>query len=102
MVIEPNPRGFLANVQVIIRSGSLSDPIGKQGLAHLTARMLLRGSSGIPYAEFTKQVESLGGSIQARVDHEITLISGTVIAENLNPFLALLEKVLTQPDLLAS
>ncbi len=51
-VDSPSP---LIEIKVMVKSGSISDPPGKEGLAYLTARLLLEGSFGDPKRPVTKE-----------------------------------------------
>jgi zinc protease len=96
-VTERDPQAQVALVRVLVRSGSLSDPAGLPGLANFTGRGLLRGTLTRPYAELTAAIERLGASVSVRVDQDITVIQGSVLVRNFDPFLDLLRDVLTQP-----
>lgn len=45
----------LIQLKIMIRAGSAYDPKGLEGLAYLTARMMLEGSYGDPKAPVTKE-----------------------------------------------
>ena len=49
--------------QLVVRSGSASDPVGKPGLAGFTAAMLDEGTSKHDALQIAEQLEALGGSL---------------------------------------
>lgn len=96
-VTERDPSGQLVHLRVVVRSGRVSDPANAPGLAHFTARALLRGTRARAYAELNESIESLGATLQVVTDQSETFLSATVLRENLAPFLGILEEILTQP-----
>lgn len=97
IVAEQDPQSLLAHVKIIVRSGSLSEPEGLAGLAHFTARGLLRGTITRPYKDLNNAIEGLGGSLSVMVDHDETVFTGIVLAENLDSFLDIVRDLFTQP-----
>lgn len=97
LVTEQDPQSQLAQIRVVVRSGGLSDPESKSGLAHFTARAMLRGTKTRPYEDLIHAIESLGGSISVTVDPTQTVFYGTVRAENVDSYMDLIRDVLTQP-----
>lgn len=55
----------LVNVTVVFRSGSHAEPVGKEGLAQLTAQMIRRGTEGATFMELSQDLESRGITIEA-------------------------------------
>src|SRR5262245_7932396 len=51
----------LVQMQLLVRSGSVSDPPGREGTAEMLARLLKRGTAGRTADQFVEQVEFLGG-----------------------------------------
>ena len=97
LVIEQDALMKNAVVQVIVRSGSLSDPDDMPGLANLVARAMLRGTQTKNYPRLTEAVESIGGSLEVRTDREITVFTGSVIAVNFNAFMMLVSEIMSAP-----
>ncbi|CAK9252003.1 unnamed protein product [Sphagnum jensenii] len=81
-----------------MRVGSLSDPDEQSGLAHFTARALLRGTEKRSFQELSLAIEILGGSIVANVDQTETLFRASVLTQNIEPFLDLIQEILTRPS----
>jgi zinc protease len=97
VVVEHDPPALLARVQVIVRSGSLADPEDRPGLAHFTARAMLRGTRRHGYAALADAIERMGASLGAHVEPTRTVFGGVVLARHLDGFLDLLREVLTEP-----
>ncbi len=101
-VDSPSP---LVDVRISILTGSADDPIGKEGLARLTANLLLEGGFGDPKSPVTKEklaeITQPWGS-DARpgviVDKELTTFEMTVPEEVLPEFVAkVLRPMLGEP-----
>jgi zinc protease len=97
IVTEQDPGAAITHLQFIFRSGSLSDPADKPGLAYFTARALLRGTLSRPYQELNHSIETLGAAIGVDVDPTQITYNASVLTENLDAFLDLMRDVLTQP-----
>jgi zinc protease len=97
LMTERDPRAQIAQIQVIIRAGSLLDPPALSGLANLTGRALLRGTRSRSYSALTAAVERMGGSLGVRSDQDLTVLRGSVLNRNLDAFLKLMWEVLTEP-----
>src|SRR6185437_3879182 len=97
VISEQDPSAALTHIKFVIRSGSLSDPAGKSGLAYFTARGMLRGTQTRPYQDLNNAIESLGGSISVSVDQTQTVFDTTVLTSDLDNFLSILRDVFTNP-----
>src|SRR5262249_24563531 len=65
------------NVKLLFATGSAYDPKGKEGLAALSAAMIVEGGSKErPIDEIRKILYPMAGSFQARVDKEMTTFTG--------------------------
>jgi zinc protease len=88
----------LVTFRVLWMTGSAFDPPGKEGLAALTASMLTRGGSrATSYDRIVQAMYPMATSVNAQVDKEMTVISGTTHVENLDRYYALLKDMLLDP-----
>lgn len=86
----------LVTVVALVDAGAIADPPGREGLATLTARLLLEGApAGQP--ELAERFERLGATIDASVDWDATVVRTTGLASRLPDSLALLGEVLRAP-----
>jgi len=97
LVVETDPQAMLVDLRIIVRSGSLSDPENLPGLAHFTARALLRGTKTRPFSDLSQAIERLGARVSISVDQTTTVISASVLNKNLGHFLDVMRDVFTQP-----
>ncbi|MFB3814376.1 MAG: M16 family metallopeptidase [Terriglobales bacterium] len=101
-VTSPSP---LYHVQVMVRTGSASDPAGKEGLTNLVARAMLEGGFGDPKNPVTKErlaeITRPWGSAalpMVRVDKQATTFRMTVPKDVWPQFVnTILKPMMTQP-----
>lgn len=99
--VEPSHELPLVDVEILFREGAVLDPAGGDGLTRLTAQMLRRGPRGISAEAFDEAIEALGGSLGAAIGSHSVRFSGSVIRRNLEPYLALVGRMLGEPGLRA-
>jgi zinc protease len=89
----------LVTAQLVIRSGDERDPPTQAGLAELTARLLTKGAGGLTAPQIAAAAEALGSSLDATAGWDESDVGITVTTPRLPQALALLAKVVRQPDL---
>jgi zinc protease len=87
----------LVSLSLSLRSGSLADAEGKDGLSRITARMMRRGCKGMTSPEIESAVDRLGGEIGFDVGPSTISLHGQVIRRNLQPFIELIALILGTP-----
>jgi zinc protease len=98
----PSP---LVQIRIMVKAGSAHDPEGKEGLAYMTARLILAGSYGRPNRPVTKEALAEltrpwgGGALPGvRVDKESTTFMMTVPREVFDTYMnQVLEPMLGRP-----
>src|SRR5580698_6262614 len=60
----------LVRFLVLVKGGSESDPPERAGLASVTAELLRRGTAQYSAAQYSEDLDSLGGSFNAGVDEQ--------------------------------
>lgn len=88
----------LVTAQLVIRSGDEMDPPSQSGLADLTASLLTKGAAGLTAPQIAAAAESLGSSLTAAAGWDESDVAITVTTPRLPLALALLAKVVRQPD----
>lgn len=84
-------------LQLVIESGSLLDPEGKEGLAALTTECLLTGTRRRTAAQISEEIDFTGGTLAVKSGKDYTSISLIVLKKALPTGLELLSDILTQP-----
>jgi len=97
LVVAPITKLPLVTVTLITDAGAVSDPAGRAGVAQLTAKLLLEGTTNADGVAITDRFERLGASIEAHADWDAAAITMTTLVENLTPAFELLGDVLRTP-----
>jgi zinc protease len=87
----------LVHVGVILRTGSVHDPRGLEGLTRMTSRMLRMGTRSLTPQAVEEKIDSLGAQLSVGSAPSYVQFGGVVVAHNLEPFFALLCELLTSP-----
>ncbi len=78
--------------------GSQNDPMGKEGLARLTASMLTEASTlQNSYDQILEQLYPMAASYSASVDKEMTVINGRIHRDNLDRYFELFTQAILSP-----
>jgi zinc protease len=81
----------------VIDVTALSDPIGKEGLAELTAQSLREGTADRNGVQLALELEKLGTSMEAGADWDSTVASMTVLKSNLKKAFSIFADALMSP-----
>lgn len=88
----------LVSVRLLIPIGSAHDTPGREGIANLTARMLLKGAGGSTAEEIAEYIEGIGGSLEAEASRDYTLVRGDFMSRDLERALDIMGDVILRPD----
>ncbi len=83
--------------QLLIDSGAWRDPSGEEGLAHLTARGLLLGTSKRAVNAINEELDFMGASLSSSSGRDYSTLNLKVLKKDLDKGLDLFMEVLTQP-----
>lgn len=84
--------------RILFRSGSTSDPKGKEGIAALTAAMIAEGgTTKNDYEKILKLLFPMAASYSGNVDKEMTVITGVVHRDHWNAYYQLLRDAVLSP-----
>jgi zinc protease len=87
----------LVSVEVTLRSGSVADPAGQEGVASLTAALLRKGTSSRTSEQVSSDLDFIGMQYDTQVDQDATRISADFLKKDLDAALALLGDVVLHP-----
>lgn len=97
-VVEVKKPGIpVIHFKVIIKSGSMDDPEGKEGLAYFVANLLRRGTKSFSRDEIEEMLDFISARLNIRTEKEVIVISGTTLKENLDKFYHVLTEVILDP-----
>lgn len=93
------PRGPipLVSIRLVLKSGSSSDPEGKEGLTDFATRLLRRGTKSMSADALNERVEFVGGSLGASVAEDLSLLAITAPAQELGNMLDVIAQLVTEP-----
>lgn len=97
---RPGSRSIALRMRV--RAGSIWEPPHQAGLAHLTARGILRGAAGRSFDEISKRTDELGAAISIDAGREFAEVRLRALRDDLPELATLLADALSRPDLPAS
>ena len=97
VIVMPDHRLPLVDWSVTMRRGSQSDPVGKEGLAWLTAEMLRRGVKGMNFEALTKDLDSRAISIGVGDGGDVTRLNGSAMTDQLDHAIKRSRQILLEP-----
>src|SRR4030042_1855084 len=87
----------LVTLQLLIKAGTLVDPRGKEGLANLTASLLLSGTKSRSATQIARELDFMGAKLRVEGGEDWALLSLTMLKKDLGQALELLKDVLLNP-----
>ena len=87
----------LITLRLLVDSGSRRDPLGKEGLAYLTAKGRLLGTSTYSATTFNESLDFTGASLNASADDDFAVLSLRILKKDLDKGFDLFMEALTQP-----
>ena len=87
----------MVELKLIVKAGSVYDPPGKEGIANLCAKMLLRGTESHKGDELIEKIEYLGASINVNTREDYIEISGRALSKDLSILLDIVSECLKTP-----
>lgn len=97
LVLLPT-RSPIVAFRLELRTGSIDDPAGQEGLAALTAAAIGEGGSkSLAYTEILDKLYPMAASIDSHADKEVTVFSGQVHRDHLEKFYSIFKEILTAP-----
>jgi zinc protease len=97
LLVAERPSIPMVVVNVMVKTGAVADPVGKEGLANLTAELLMRGTKKHSAQALAEELDFLGASLETDADYEATTVSLTTLTKNLDQAMSLFAEVLLTP-----
>jgi zinc protease len=97
LIVAPVKKLPIATAAIIVDAGAIADPAGREGIASLTADLLLEGTAKIPGAELIERFEQLGAALEVETSWDVSVISLTALSKHLGPAVRLLGEMLREP-----
>src|SRR5207249_1083479 len=87
MTLLPSSSSPIVYFRILFHAGSIDDPLGKEGLAALTARMLGEGGTRpLTYSQILEALYPWAARIGAQADKEVVVITGECHRDHLERF----------------
>jgi len=97
-VLDKTNESPLIDVNFLFYTGAAADPVGKKGVAALTASMLTQGGSETrSYKDIKKGLYPLAGSFSSQLDKEMMSFTGRVHKDNTGQWYQLVSDQLLNP-----
>lgn len=88
----------LVSFRIVLRSGAINDPAGKEGLTALTASLIASGGTkDLTYQQVVETLYPWAAGIGVQVDQEITTFIAEVHRDHLDAFYGLFSSLLLNP-----
>ena len=98
LIVAPTHKLPVVSVLAVIEAGAVSDPVGREGLAALSAAMLPEGTATMDGETLALSFERLGASVTTSADWDVATAGLTVTRPHLEQALALFADMLTAPS----
>ena len=96
--INPDPLLPLVQLTLYLDVSSTSDPVGKEGMAALTADLIRKGTKSASSDEIELQLNKLGASISVSSNRNYTRFSALGPASSASEIIKLLSQMVGEPD----
>ncbi len=94
----PDPNSPLITFRVELKSGSINDPAGKEGLNALSALTIGQGGTkDYTYSELLDKLYPWAASINPQTDKEVTVFIGEVHKDHLEKFYEIFSELIINP-----
>jgi predicted Zn-dependent peptidase len=97
LVVAPVTKLPLITAVALVEAGATQEPVGKEGVATLTAQMLLEGAAGLDGAALADRFERIGASVEAYADWDVAAVTLSALCTRLPESLALVRDLLRAP-----
>lgn len=97
VIVEESAALPLVSMTVAFKAGSAHDPVGKEGLARASSRMIRRGGAGMTPVQIEEAIDRLGGDFSADVGFGWTAVSADVLGRNAETMAELVGKLVAGP-----
>ena len=95
--VMPTRRLPLVDFRLLVRAGSVNDPVGKEGLADLTAELMTQGAGTRSAQQIAEEIAFVGGTLAASAGTEQIVLTCEVLKKDFAVGLELLRDVTVAP-----
>ena len=98
LVVAPVAKLPVVTAMALVDAGAATDPMGQEGVAQLTARLLAEGTTTSDGAQLAERFERLGTALDTGADWDGATIRITVTSDRIAAAMALLAEVIRTPS----
>lgn len=98
LILAPVRKLPLVTACVVVEAGAVADPTGREGVAQLTADLLLEGTAAQTGAELAERFERLGATVEAQAEWDVAVVTLTAMRDHFHDAARLLGDVLRAPS----
>ncbi|MGR3303495.1 MAG: M16 family metallopeptidase [Candidatus Scalindua sp.] len=84
-------------IDLLVKAGSVHDPRGKSGLAHIVAQLLREGTRSKGSLEISEEIDFIGGSLSVDCEYDSSSVTTTALVRHFNTILDLVSEVARFP-----
>ncbi len=95
LIIEADRSVPLVHVSASTSTGTLLDPVGKEGATRLLLRLMRRSTVGLSAEALAEAIDRLGATLGGEANRSVCGFHGSVIRRNQSAYFELLERVMT-------
>lgn len=93
------PNSTKVVVKLMFKNGSISDPIGKEGLTNLTAELITQGGTGeLSFSDIQNKIYPMAAGYYSSVDKEVTIFTFQFHKDWMKEFYPILIGLITNPS----
>lgn len=96
-ILSPQRDVPMVALRILVPGGSFEDPPEKEGLAYLTAQLLVEGTRNKRAEELHEELDRMGGHFFVDVNGDYTMLGMSVLAKDQGRALGLLVEMLSEP-----
>lgn len=97
VIVVPVRKLPVVTVSLVADAGAVTEPTGQDGVARLTARALLEGTTSRTGDVLTESLERLGASLDADAEWDSGMLTMTVLTSRLSDAMGLAAEVVLEP-----
>lgn len=96
-ILSPQRDVPMVALRILVPGGSFEDPPGKEGLAYVTAQLLVEGTRNKRAEMLHEELDRMGGHFFVDVNGDYTMLGVSVLAKDQGRALELLVEMLREP-----
>jgi zinc protease len=97
VLVVPKRNLPLVHLRMVVSAGSVADPPGKEGAAHLCAELLTQGAGARSARQIAEAIEFVGGALAASANSEQCVVTCEALSKDFATGLGLFHDVITAP-----